>query len=191
LKLLKTKSSLPFIQLEKGKLCFVKLTSNNIGYKHIRYIDSTLTELSTSASVARGKSKRKVKTVTIDEGFNVVMDMKLTRGHTGTKPEGTGPPNGSIPTSTTNELREIIGKYVDENGIFPYKKINLLRNKLHRDEIKKNPEPEPEPEKEIKNEKITNTFSDSTSADRKRKKKKRVMKKKSRRKNKKKRRKKK
>ena len=189
MKLLKTKSSLPFIQLEKGKLCFVKLTSNNIGYKHIRYIDSTLTELSTSASVARGKSKRKVKTVTIDEGFNVVMDMKLTRGHTGTKPEGTGPPNGSIPTSTTNELREIIGKYVDENGIFPYKKINLLRNKLHRDEIKKNPEPEPE--KEIKNEKITNTFSDSTSADRRRKKKKRVMKKKSRRKNKKKRRKKK
>jgi len=190
LELLKTKSSLPFIQLEKGKLCFVKLTSNKIGYKHIRFTDSTLTNLSTSASVARGKSKRKVKTVIIDERFNVVMDMKLTRGHTGTKPEGTGPPNGSIPTSTTNELRKIIGKYVDENGVFPYKKINLLRNKLHRDELNKNPKPELE--KEIKNEeKITNTFSDSTSADRKRKKKKRVMKKKSRKKNKKKKRKKK
>lgn len=177
---------MPFIQLEKGKLCFVKLTSNNVGYKHLRFTDSTITELSTSASVARGKSKRKVQTVTIDERFNIVMNMKLTRGHTSTKPEGTGPPNGSIPLSTTNELRKIIGKYVNEDGVFPYKKINLLRNKLHRDEIKKNPPPEPEP---VEEEKVTNTFSDSTSADRKRKKKKRVMKKKSRKKTKKKKRK--
>lgn len=192
MKLLKTESKLPFIQLEKGKLYFVKLTSNKIGYKHLRFTDSTITELSTSASVARKKSKRKAKTVIIDEHYNVVMDMELIRDRTSTRPEGSAPPNGTIPLKITKELRNIIGKYVDEDGIFPYNKINLLKNKLFRDEVKKNPKPIEE--KEIHHEKPikeTNTFSDSTSADRKRKKKKRVMKKKSRRKMKKKKRKKK
>lgn len=185
----KTKNKVPFIELEKGRLCFVKLTANKKGYKHLRFTDSTLTELSTSASSAKKKSKRKARTITIDERQNIVMDMGLIRGRTSSNPEGSGPPNGTIPLNTTKELRKMISKYVGEDGVFPYDKINLLKNKLIRDDLKKHPKPEvKEQEPEVKK---TNTFSDSTSADKKRKKKKRVMKKKSRRKNKKKKRKKK
>ncbi len=183
MKLLKAKNKVPFIQLEKGRLCFVKLTANKKGYKHLRFTDSTITELSTSAASAKKKSKRKVKTITIDERQSVVMDMGLIRSRTSSNPEGSGPPNGTIPLNTTKDLRESISKYVGEDGVFPYNKINLLKNKLDREDLKKNPKPvEPEPELELE----INTFSDSTSADKKRKKKKRVMKKKSRKKNKKK-----
>jgi len=166
MKLRKTDTGKPFIQLDEGQLFFSDLTATKKGWKYISFKTYTVTELCTSAA-NRKKPVKNAKTVKIGENVNVILDMEFKRGRTSSKPEGVGPPNGTMKRKTTAELREIFSKYVDEDLIFPFDKLKDLKAELNTP-------------KKVKRKRTTSVPVSSSKPERIQKKKKRVMKRKSR-----------
>ena len=130
MRLRETHNGIPFLSFEEeeveGNLFFVPLTSSHKGYKHFRYKNNTITELSTSAD--RKKPAKRATTVKISDDISFICDMKIMRGSGNNRK---GPPRGTIPMLISRELRTIIGKYITDDGIFPYERINELKLELN------------------------------------------------------------
>jgi hypothetical protein len=120
MKLLYSKSNVPYIETENGdKIIFSTTTESEKGFKWVAISGFSTTTLPLSAG-GRGKKK----TFTIKEPVTFIVDVGL---HQLTKKAAK---EMSTPYTTINSLKRIMGPLVTSNGYFPRTNLDKLEKAL-------------------------------------------------------------